>query len=460
MNSKYKYLIKSTGVLTISSFSTKLISFFLVPLYTAILTTEDYGIISLISTTISLLIPFLTLNILDAVVVFSIRNKNFEAVIRIVLRYLAASFPGMGIILILNNAFNIFALNNLELYIFILFAATISNEFFNEFAKATEHINDIAFAGFISSLVVIIFNILFVLYLKLGIKGYLSANILGIGSSVLYLIIRLKIWNYFSVAFDSKMNKEMIRYAFPLIATTIGWIINSAGDKYVSAYFLGAGVTGLISVAYKLPSIISIFNGIFSRSWQVSAVKEYQDTENNFFYANVFVYLNFFLVFIGSCLIAGDKILARFLFLKDFFNAWNLVPFLIISSILEFVAGFMGPILAARLDNKTLAKSTIYSSILNIGLNIILCLLMGAIGLTIATMLSSLFIYVYRRRVIGKLIAGYDIIIYTSWICLIFQAVMRIYSSVEILSWLPMVAILFLYKNQIRYVFNKIKKTK
>ena len=179
MNSKYKYLIKSTGVLTISSFSTKLISFFLVPLYTAILTTEDYGIISLISTTISLLIPFLTLNILDAVVVFSIRNKNFEAVIRIVLRYLAASFPGMGIILILNNAFNIFALNNLELYIFILFAATISNEFFNEFAKATEHINDIAFAGFISSLVVIIFNILFVLYLKLGIKGYLSAKYLS-----------------------------------------------------------------------------------------------------------------------------------------------------------------------------------------------------------------------------------------------------------------------------------------
>ena len=39
----YKYLAKNIGVLALSNFATKLLSFFLVPLYTSILTTEEYG---------------------------------------------------------------------------------------------------------------------------------------------------------------------------------------------------------------------------------------------------------------------------------------------------------------------------------------------------------------------------------------------------------------------------------
>lgn len=452
---KYKFLLKSTGVLSISSFSTKLISFFLVPLYTAILTTEDYGTISLISSAISLLIPFFTFNIIDSIVVFTIKYKNVDKIASIVFRYILFSFSFFAIILLLNRYIEFLNLNGLTCLVFLLFAVIVSSDMLNEFAKATEHINEIAVAGFISSFTVIIFNILFVLVMKLGVIGYLTATILGILSSCVYLFVRLKAWKHISLNFDSALNKEMIKYAFPLIATTIGWKINSSGDKYISAYFFGAGVTGLLSVAYKIPGIISIFNGIFSRSWQVSAVKEYLDVKQNPFYTNVFVYLNAFLTIIGSCLIAADKILAKFLFSKDFYHAWCLVPFLVLSSIFGFIAGFLGPILTAKLDNKTIAKSTVYSAILNIVLNISFSATMGVIGLTIATMISSLFIYFYRRRVIGKLIAGNDSIIYLSWMLLILQSVFRIYSEVELLSWLPIIGIIILYHKQIGVAIKK-----
>ncbi len=62
---QYKYLAKNIGILAISQFGVKLLSFFLVPLYTSILTTEEYGIYDLFSTTILLLIPFVTLNMLS-----------------------------------------------------------------------------------------------------------------------------------------------------------------------------------------------------------------------------------------------------------------------------------------------------------------------------------------------------------------------------------------------------------
>ena len=60
---KYKELIKNIGLLTVSNFGSKILSFLLVPLYTAKLTTEQYGSYDYIYTTISLLIPILKINI-------------------------------------------------------------------------------------------------------------------------------------------------------------------------------------------------------------------------------------------------------------------------------------------------------------------------------------------------------------------------------------------------------------
>ena len=62
---KYKYLYKNIGLLTLSSFATKLLSFFLVPLYTDILTTTEYGTYDLFNTTVGVLLPILTLNVQD-----------------------------------------------------------------------------------------------------------------------------------------------------------------------------------------------------------------------------------------------------------------------------------------------------------------------------------------------------------------------------------------------------------
>ena len=59
------------GFLAASSFSTKLLSFFLLPLYTTILTTSEYGTYDIINTTVSLLVPILTIDIGDAVLRFS-----------------------------------------------------------------------------------------------------------------------------------------------------------------------------------------------------------------------------------------------------------------------------------------------------------------------------------------------------------------------------------------------------
>ena len=63
--SKYGYLAKNTVLFTISSFGSKILVFLLVPLYTSILSTSDYGIADLITTTATLLIYVFTINIAE-----------------------------------------------------------------------------------------------------------------------------------------------------------------------------------------------------------------------------------------------------------------------------------------------------------------------------------------------------------------------------------------------------------
>ena len=70
-----KNLAKNTGLLVIGQFGTKLLSFFLVPLYTYVLTTAEYGTFDLLTTTVSLLVPIFTLNICDSALRFPLDSK-------------------------------------------------------------------------------------------------------------------------------------------------------------------------------------------------------------------------------------------------------------------------------------------------------------------------------------------------------------------------------------------------
>lgn len=77
--------------------------------------------------------------------------------------------------------------------------------------------------------------------------------------------------------------------------------------------------------------------------------------------------------------------IAHILFAKDFYQAWVFVPFLLVSSMLNAASGYIGPILAAKKDSKSMAIAAFGGAGVNVVLNIALVYLMGIQGATIAT---------------------------------------------------------------------------
>lgn len=72
MKNKYIDLIRNIGIFTIANFTSRILSFLILPLYTYYLSTEEFGTIDLVSTLIQLAFPFFSLAITDAAMRFGL----------------------------------------------------------------------------------------------------------------------------------------------------------------------------------------------------------------------------------------------------------------------------------------------------------------------------------------------------------------------------------------------------
>ena len=191
---------------------------------------------------------------------------------------------------------------------------------------------------------------------------------------------------------------------------------------------LGVASNGVLSVSYKIPSIINTLQTIFTQAWQISAVKEYGKQDTAKFYGDTFIVINLLMCAACSWLIILTRPLAHILYAKDFYAAWQYVPFLIIASVLNCASGLLGPILAAEKNSKAMMWSALIGAGANIILNIALVYIIGIQGATIATVICSYIIYVVRKIAVGKgiTIEHYAAILLT-WLLLFAQATVEIY---------------------------------
>lgn len=462
MKKRSGYLLRNIGILTIGNFASKILVFFLVPLYTSVLSTEEYGTYDLIVSTISLAYPILTVNIVDALLRFCMDSScSKEDVITIGAKYILRSILAAGIIAILVRCFKIlFPIKNLELYVFIYYVAYVLNQFCIQLAKGLERVREMAVSGVVGTVVALTGNVLFLTVFRWGLVGFFAANILAQAIQSLFLATRLKAWSYVKPKhIDKRIQKEMLAYCAPLIFTVLGWWVNSAADRYVVTFMCGLAANGILSVAYKIPSILNIFQNIFTQAWQISAIKEYGEKDSAGFYGDTFKVINTLICAACAWLIILSKPLAHILYANDFYQAWQYVPFLLISGVFNCASGFLGPILSAKKDSRTMAMSAIYGAVVNIVMNILLVYLMGVQGAVVATAISSYVIYIVRMRA-GQsdiLIERYEEILIT-WGLLCVQAIVEIYTPFWYLEFLLMAIMLVVNRTSVKNIFSMILK--
>lgn len=403
---KYSILVKNTALFTISSLGSKFISFFLIPLYTYVLSTEEYGMIDLLASTSSLLIPVLTLNIQDAVIRFALDDEyDSSEVITTALKVNAFGMAVVLVSLLCLKCTNILQLDDVYI-IFLFFNYTLGalQNSFTLYLKGKEHVETLVVSGLTQTFLVCVLNVLFLLIFKWGINGYLLASILGQLVAIIINFYLGKIYLDIRFVSNRKISKAMISYSYPLVFNSLAWWINNASDRYILTFLCGVSANGIYSMAYKIPTMLATIQNVFYNAWSISAIKEFNEQDDDGFIGHTYELYSFCSLIVCSIIMCANIYISKILYSKEFFEAWICVPFLLVGTAFNGMALFEGCIFTAVKKTKEVSKTTIIGSVINTICNFVFICIWGTIGAAGATMLGYLVTWGIRTIWLRKII--------------------------------------------------------
>ena len=401
---KASYLFHNMALFTVSNFVSKILVFFLVPFYTDVLTESEYGIADVMQATLLLLVPLLSMNAGEAALRFALEETDKRgSILKAGLRAVGAS---AGIVFVICAVCLLMPFDHdLKLYIAlfgILFACDAVYEFMLLYCQGSEKVQVMITGSVSCTVIVILSNLFFLLVLKTGLYGYLVSQMISFAGAALLMFFLSGSVRELREVEDAGLTVQMRKYGRSmLLYSTSSWV-NNAIDRYYILFMLGSDQNGLYGVAYKIPAILQVFQRIFAQSFQMSATKSYKDEDSAGFFSNLYSLYNAVMVIGCAGILLFLKPIAMFMFNKGFFEAWTLVPPLLISVIFGALNGYLGSICLAYKDGKSMGFATGIGALVNIVLNYFGIIMLGTLGAAIATLISYFVMFAIAFYKTGK----------------------------------------------------------
>ena len=395
---KYRYLIENIGWMSISNFGSKILVFLLVPFYTRVLTTGQYGEMDVFYTGVVLVSPLITCNVCESVMRYTLSDPEttkdtFSA-------GLAMTIFGsvLAFVLVLLAVCILPLKADQQGYLFfcsLLLFSTVWESLYSRFARGIGMVKDMAFEALLSSILLVVFSVLLMWIVPLGISGYFLALSLSRLIAGSLLAIRCKCWNYL-IKVPRKRLFELIAYGWPLSVNSIGWWAEGVLSRYVTAFFLGFSASGLLAAACKVPSIPSAIQQVFLQAWQISSIKEYDPDDRGGFFSQIYNSMCLVSAVLVSTTIAVLPIISLVMFSESFYDAWRYVPPLMLGVLFTLLGSVLSGVFAAAGNSKPIATSALVS----IGVCAIACFtlipLFGLMGAAFCSPLTCASIWIMR----------------------------------------------------------------
>lgn len=221
-------LIKNTGIIAVGGMATKLVSFLLLPLYTSVLSTGDYGTVDYINTIALFCVPAVSLLMDEALFRFLIdcrtdgdRSKAVTASCAVLLAG-CACFAVLAILVWL-----LFMPENLGWVVGLVVAGALlqmASAVLRGFGDTVGY----SVMNFTASALTIVLNVLFIAVLRWGVVGMLSATVIAQGGVALVFMFMRKLWRYIDPsAFSISYARDLLRYSFPLIPNKVSGLLTT-----------------------------------------------------------------------------------------------------------------------------------------------------------------------------------------------------------------------------------------
>lgn len=381
----------------------KCFSFFLLPLYTVYLTTEDYGINSIIASftaTSSFIVAF---SLFSAILRFYVDLKDDKKKLRrfygtIVTFVFLSSIIFAVILSILRKPVSKYLFSGID-YFPLIFVSLISLVFscqhtiFDNILKSQQKAMKSSICSIIFFLLSVALNIFFVTYLRLGALGIVLASLISGAVYTIYFLIEMSIAHTIEFCIDWKLLKSALKYSIPIMPHNLSTQI----AMFLSKIFIsGSGSLsdlGIYTVSVQFGNIADTIQNYVDHAygpWLYEKLHNKEAEFKNSIRSNVNLLISVIgLFFVGISLFAQDYIV---LFIEhSYVSAWKYVPLIVsVFAIKTAYYFFVEVLFYFKEASRKLFWATLSSSLLNIILSYYFIPMWNVYGSILADAISML----------------------------------------------------------------------
>lgn len=402
--SEARRLIKNTGIIAVGGMATKLVQFLLLPLYTSVLSTSEYGVVDFFNTLALFCVPAVSLLMDEALFRFLVDCESDDEKGAVTTAACGVLVIGCVFFSLLVGLVYIIWHPGSLLWVVMLVMAGSCLQMVSAVLRGFGDTIAFASMNFTASLLTIILNVMFLAVFSLGVEGMLAATVVAQGGVAVLYALKRRVWTYVDVSkYDHSLAKKLVRYSIPLIPNKVSWIIMNMSSRLMIMGVLGAGSTGIFAVAYKFPNVMDQLYGFFYMSWKESSARALGSNEDEVvFYNRVYCALRRFMMSIVLVMTALMPLVYSLLIDDSYGEGVLYVPILLLATYFSNISGFYGGIFTAHKDTGIMGATTIVSAAVCFALNAILIPALGLYGAALATLVAMVTVNEYRRIKVSR----------------------------------------------------------
>ena len=460
-------LFKNTFIIAIGKFSTQVLSYFLLPLYTSILSTSEYGIYDLLVTICIFVIPLITILMEESMFRFLIDETEEIGKKKVIST--ACIYAIIATVFWCSLIYLVLTIIGYEYRtVFILYMiSSILIKLINGISRGMSRIKVYSLSNFILSILTIGLNILFIAVFRWGVYGLLYSTVIANILTCIFVIFKLKVYNLIVPKyFDKKRLKTMLKYSFPLVPNNISWYIINISDRILVTSILGSSINGIYAMANKFPNIMNNISLFFFTAFKENAAVAVKKENYEKYYNEIYVIAHNAFIAMSLLIISVLPFVFHIFIKKDYVAAYEYIPLLVIALYYGNMAGFYGTLFTAFKKSKVIGKSTIWGAIINLVVHLALIYLVDIYAAIISTLLSNYAVALYRKIKLKdyvnlKPINNYYFAIFMLIIVTVFYYLKNTY--INILSLVIVLIYVFLVNKDLindikKMIFGKIKR--
>ena len=209
MNKKKKELLKNTLIIFLGKFCTQFLSFFFLPLYTAVLSSKEYGIVDLIITYVSLVVPLVSLQLEMAIFreLIDSRNNNEKVSTIISTGFISVLFQFVICAIFYIIIGSIIKIPYFE-YILLNTLATLLCNITMQISRGLGKNISYSISSVIAGAGNIAFNLIFILIFDMRVEGMLLASIISNFFAFIYIFFSCHLFSKIKFLYYKKNEKK------------------------------------------------------------------------------------------------------------------------------------------------------------------------------------------------------------------------------------------------------------